>query len=110
MKHAPWNPETALGWLQEALPSPVQRTSTQSGYILLAGEPVAVVVRVNAAALRIGVFGVQRWREVSALSDEPIASITWSKLPADEASCREVVAKLASAAALLHAARVLEAS
>jgi hypothetical protein len=105
-----WNPESALPWLERSLPPPVRRTETHNGHVLLAGAPPAVVVRLNGAAMRVGVFAALQWGDLTALADESIASVIWNKLPDDEQTCIEVVSHLAAAAAALHKARRAAAS
>ncbi len=101
-----WDPETALPWLRRCLPQPVREQVVHNGFVLFAGEPEAVVLRLNGAALRIGVFATLPWGDKPALADQGIAALTRVMLPADEQVCMEVVGKLAQAAARLHADRV----
>lgn len=100
-----WTPETAAPWLQGALPQPVQIERVHNGLVLIAGTPPQVVVRCNGAAMRLGVFGAQSWGDRAALADEPIASLTWNKLPTDPEQCAKVVSLLAQAAQALYVAR-----
>ena len=105
---AHWSAETAWPWLQQCLPEPIRVHHVHNGKVVLAGEPPSVVLRINAAAMRVGVFTARHWGDLAALADEPIASLTWIKLPADETACQTAVRHLVDAASTIHAARLTE--
>ena len=102
------DPKSPPDWLLQALPAPQQSVQTHSGSVILAGEPVAVVARLNGAAVRIGVFASKEWKSMAALADEPLASVTWDRLPTDIDACARIISSLSDAALAMHSARLAE--
>jgi|GEM_PF-5137669 len=80
--------------------------TTNGGMVLVCGEPAAVVVRLNGAAIRIGVFAAMQWRDLTALADEPIASILWKHLPNNDEDALAAIGHIVKAAETIHASRL----
>lgn len=101
-----WNAATAEPWLRALLPQPVERIEAAGGSVLLiGGDPGLVALRLNSAAVRVGLFAQKWWGDKAVLVDETLVALPWARVPADLAHATMMLQHLIEAAAVARRAR-----
>jgi len=101
-----WGVISAQPWLLELLPQPVQQIEAAGGSVLLiGGDPGLVALRLNSAAVRVGVFAQKWWGPRAVLVDETLVAVPWARVPMDEALARAMLGHLIEAAVVARRAR-----
>jgi len=104
-----WSLETAESWLTELLPQPVERILAAGGSVLLVGgEPGLVALRLNSAAVRVGLYAQKWWGPKPVLVDETLVAVPWARIPADPVHARAMLSHLIQAAVVARKARFFD--
>ncbi len=101
-----WGPASAEAWLQALLPTPVKRIEAAGGTVLLVGgDPGLVALRLNNAAVRVGLFAQKWWGARAVLVDESLVAVPWARIPADPDHAKAMLGHLIDAAIVARKAR-----
>ena len=101
-----WGPDSAEPWLRALLPTPVKRIEAAGGSVLLVGgDPGLVALRLNNAAVRVGVFAQKWWGAKAVLVDESLVAVPWARVPADLTQAKAMLGHLIEAAIVARQAR-----
>ncbi|MCO4760512.1 MAG: hypothetical protein KC502_03365 [Myxococcales bacterium] len=101
-----WGQDNAEPWIQALLPMPVERIAAAGGSVLLVGgDPGLVALRLNSAAVRVGLYAQKWWGAKPVLVDETLVALPWARLPDDLGAAKIMMQHLIDAAIVARKAR-----